>query len=300
MLMQKAAEIDEAVDFIYGYLILKSYIFRLKTKVQETTYPNEDYASLWRDFLNGVDFKELLSDAVGRISNPVDGGIIDIYDTMDRASYFALIHAQHPNITLGFIKDADLWNIWLENGIYKAARETIADLLEIGKGDKIIDFGCGSASPPFYAEIVGYTGYYGGIDLSKSMLNIAETKVRNLGLYEWVNLKLDSVDAKQEFKRKYDIAIISSVLEYIGSIKGVLRNSLEAIDYEGEIVVFSELFSDIEPEKINIFKLYYSLIPSFNGFPSVSGILEILYEMGVSYSHRLIGKHILLIDVEGK
>lgn len=300
MLMQRAAEIDDVMDFVHGYLILKSYIFSLKTKVREAMYPNEGYANLWRNFLRKVDFKELLSDAVGRISSPVDGGFIDIYDTMDRASYFALIHAQHPNITLGFIKDADLWNIWLENGIYRVVREAIAELLGIGKGDRIVDFGCGSASPSFYADIVGYTGYYAGIDLSKPLLSIAETKVRNLGLYDWVSLRLDSADAKQEFRRKYDFAILSSVLEYTGSVKGVLRNSLDAIGYEGKVVVFSEIFSDIEPEKIEIFKLYYSLIPSFNDFPSVSGILEILDEIGISYSYRLIGKHFLLIDVRGK
>ena len=253
MLMQKATKIDEVMDFVYGYLILKSYIFSLKTKVLETVYPNEDYARLWRSFLKKVDFKDLLSEAVDRISSPIDGGFIDIYDTMDRASYFALIHAQHPNITLGFTKDADLWNLWLENGIYQVVRETVAEVLKIGRGDRIIDFGCGSASPPFYADIVEYTGYYAGIDLSKPMLRIAETKIRNQGVYDWVNLKFDSADVKQEFRRKYDFAILSSVLEYVNNIRGVLRNSLNAIDYEGKIIIFSELFSDVEPEKIELF-----------------------------------------------
>ena len=300
MLMQKVSQIDEVLDFVYGYLILKSYIFSLKTKVLETIYPNENYASIWRSFLKRVDFKELLSEAVEKISSPVDGGFIDVYDTMDRASYFALIHAQHPNITLGFTKDADLWNLWLENGIYQIVRETVVEVLNIGKGDRIIDFGCGSASPPFYAGVVEYTGYYAGIDFSKPMLKIAETKIRNQGMYDWVNLKFDSADVKQEFRRKYDFAILSSVLEYVSSVRGVLRNSLNAIDYEGKIIIFSELFSDIEPRKLELFKLYYSLIPNFNGFPSVSGILELLDEIGINYNYRLLGNHLLLINVDGK
>lgn len=68
----------------------------------------------------------------------------------------------------------------------------------------------------------------------------------------------------------------------------------------GKIIVFSELFSDVEPEKIDVFRLYYSLIPSFKDFPSVSEILEILDEIGVNYSYRLVGKHFLLLDVNGK
>ena len=300
MLVQRAAGIDDVMDFIHGYLILKSYIFSLKTRVLEKAYPNENYASLWRSFLKKANFKELLSDAVAKISSPVDGGFIDIYDTMDRASYFALIHAQHPNITLGFIKDVDLWNLWLEDGIYRIVRETIVDLLGIGKGDRIIDFGCGSASPCFYADIVGCSGYYAGVDFSKPMLRLAEMKVRSQGLNDWVNLRLDSADARQEFKRKYDFAVLSSILEYVRSMRGVLRNSLEAIDYDGKVVVFSELFSDVEPEKMDIFRLYYSLIPSFNDFPSVSEILEMMDEIGANYHYRLIGKHFLLLEVNGK
>ncbi len=287
--------LDKYMDFYYGYLILKSYIFKLRL-VEE--YPNRDYLNKWREFLSAIDYSALIEDACNYIKEEVDGRILDIADTMERASYYALIHPEHPNITLGFIKDADLWNLWLEYGIYKYARESIVDFAGIGSGDRVLDLGCGSASPPFYAEVVGSTGFYAGVDHSRPLINIAEKNCRELQVSDWVRLMHGYADSKLEFKRHYDFVILSSVLEYV-DVNGALKNAVSALNGEGRIVVFSELFRDVEPDRADLFHLYYSLIPGFRSFPAVNEIKVTLDRMGVVYSMKYYGRHVVVIDILG-
>lgn len=286
--------IDRFMDFYYGYLILKSYVFKLRF---ENGYPNRDYEEKWRKFLSEADYEGLLDEALSYMKNEIDGRVIDIIDTMEKASYYALIHPNHPNITLGFVKDADLWNLWLEFGIYRYVREFVAEVLSIGKGDKIIDFGCGSASPQFFAELVGNSGYYSGIDYSKPLLKIAESNCKESGTCDRINLRQAYFDTKLEFKREYDIVILSAVLEYASELKLVIRNALSAIKFEGRLIIFSELFTDFEPEREELMNLYYSLVPNFRKFPSVSEIQNELDRIGVLYKIKNYGKHILVVDV---
>ncbi len=285
--------LDRIMDFIYGYMLLKSYFFYLRFN---GSYPNESYARMWSEYFESVNLEEKLDEAFRYVKVGRDGKLLDLIDAMDRASYYALIHPQHPNITLGFIKDADLWNLWLECGVYRYAREFVVDVVNISEGDKVVDFGCGSSSPRFYASIVGSSGFYVGIDYSKPLLKIAEKKCKSERLSDRVKLLHVSADAKVEVRRSYDIAILSSVIEYV-SLGGVLRNAVEVLNGEGIIVVFSELFRDLEPEREKLFNLYYSLIPGFRRFPSVGEIQEFLDRNGIDYAIELFGKHVLVIQL---
>jgi len=281
-------------DFIYGYMILKAYFFRIKTRVENSVYPNEEYAKRWREFYNSVNFESLLKKALELILTPPATDCLNFFDCLDRSSYFALIHRDHPNITLGFLKDADLWDLWLREGIFVLAREKISEMLSISNGDKVVDFGCGSVSPIFYGELVGPNGVYSGIDYSKPLLNLAKIRIKENRL-GWVNLRQEYVDSKLIFKRRYDYVICSSILQYT-HIKPVLRNAVEALNGEGVIAIFSEVFSDIEPEKAELLELYYSLIPQFKRFPSVTEILNYL-SMFCEYKYNLIDKNFLKIEI---
>ncbi|AKG90737.1 Methyltransferase domain [Geoglobus ahangari] len=285
--------LDKFMDFFYGYLILKSYIFKLRLLEE---YPNRDYLEKWESYLSDVDFGTLLENACSYMKEEVDGRILDIADAMERASYYALIHPQHPNITLGFVKDADLWNLWLEYGIYRYARELILEVADIGAGDKVVDLGCGSASPAFYSEAVGSSGYYVGVDYSKPLLKIAEKNCEERGLKDRVRLNQGYADSKMDFSRKYDVVILSSILEY-SDPKSVLRNAINAVGSSGRIVVFSELFTDLQPERVRLFDLYYSLIPNFRGFLSVGEITLELDRLGVLYTVKGYGNHVMVIEV---
>lgn len=282
------------MDFIYGYMILKSYFFKIKTNVEKNGYPNMEYTKRWREFCSRVNFESLLKKAFKLISKHPSSDCLNLFDCLDRSSYFALIHKEHPNITLGFVKDADLWDLWLGEGIFKTARKRIAEILSLSNGDKVVDFGCGSYSPIFYGEIVGPNGMYSGIDFSKPLLNLAKVRVRENRL-DWVNLRQEYVDSRLIFRRKYDYVICSSILQY-ADVKAVLRNAVEALGENGVIAIFSEVFSDLEPEKAKLFELYYSLIPQFKRFPSVSEILNYLSQL-CECKHKLIDKNYLRIEI---
>ena len=291
--MLKSMNVND-MDFIYGYMILKSYFFKIRTNVEATDYPNLDYTKRWRDFCSKVDFESLLKKAFELISNPPSSDCLNLFDCLDRSSYFALIHKEHPNITLGFIKDADLWDLWLREGIFKTARERIAEILSLSNGDRVVDFGCGSFSPIFYGEIIGPNGTYSGIDFSKPLLNLAKVRVKENRL-DWINLRQEYVDSKLIFRRRYDYVICSSILQY-ADVKAVLRNAVEALGGNGVIAIFSEVFSDLEPEKAELLELYYSLIPQFKRFPSVSEILNYLSQF-CEFKYKLIDKNYLKIEI---
>ncbi len=258
------------LDFIYGYLIIRSYFFRIRTNVDSVDYPNRDYVRVWREFLKDVDYGVLLKRAMDLISVKPSSDCLNLCDCLDRSSYFALISKTHPSITLGFVKDADLWDLWLREGVYKLAREEIGK--EISSGDRVIDFGCGSISPEFYGELVGPGGWYTGIDFSKPLLSIARVRVRDRNL-DWVELMQGYVDSRLDLRGEYDLAICSSILQY-ANYRGVLLNAIKALNGEGTIIIFSEVFPDLEPDKAKLFNIYYSLIPHFKGFPKLSEIVD--------------------------
>ena len=286
-------KLDRYMDFFYGYLILKAYIFKLRFNED---YFNLDYLAKWKEYFEETNFGDLIHVACCYMEEEVDGKILDIAEVMERASYFAMIHPDHPNITLGFVKDADLWNLWLENGIYKYARKIISEICRIGNGDKVLDFGCGSASPHFYSELVGEYGFYAGIDYSRPLLRIAKLNCKEKSLVDRVRLIQGFAESKIEFTRGYDIAVISSILEYT-DVRAVMRNAINALGGEGKIVLFSELFRDIESEREKLFELYFSLIPNFRRFPAVDELAHYLDSSDISYRLKIHGKHFVVIDV---
>ncbi len=293
-------KLSDIIDFVYGYMLFKAYFFNIKTNVCNMRYPNESYARKWREFVRSLNV-DALNKALKLVIEKADtvfSGVLNIYDCFDRASYFALIHPDHPNITLGFVKDADLWDMWLTDGIYKIVREVIAEVADISNGDKVADFGCGSASPTFYGTLVGSSGIYTGIDYSKPLLNLAYVRIKDEKIADRVNLRREYVDSKLVFRRSYDIVICSSILQYV-DLKSTLTNAVNALNGEGTIVVFSETFSDVDPEKTKLFELYYSLIPSFKKFPSIKEISEILDPI-CDYRYKLIDTHLLKIEVNNQ
>ncbi len=287
--------IDRMIDFFYGYLKFKSYIFKLKFS---NNYYNSEYAKRWREYISKTNFTKVLNEAMKLMRNEIDGKILDIADVMEKSSYYALIHPNHPDITLGFIKDADLWNLWLEYGIYRYVREAIANIVDVGKGDKIIDFGCGSVSPCFYSELIGSSGFYAGIDYSGPLIKIAEKLCKAKGVADRIKLTQKYVESRISFKREYNIAIMSGILEY-SKVTSVLKNAINALKGNGVIVIFSEVFTDIEPEREEVFNLYYTLIPNFKKFPSLTEIRNTVEVAGYPFNIKMLGKHIVIINLQG-
>jgi|Deesub1362B_J571_1020462.scaffolds.fasta_scaffold00548_10 SAM-dependent methyltransferase len=301
MIQEVKNDLDQTMDFLYSQLVISSYYFGLKTGLIEgevDNYPNVKYAEKWRNFFRKTDYDALLNLAFDKMRIRVDGSVIDLFECMSRCSYFALIHPEHPNITLGFIKDADLWDIWLNSGIFKMTRELMVERELVWEGARVLDFGCGSASPLFYSEFVGESGYYSGVEYSPSLSRIASIRIREKRCTAVV--RNENIERRLNFKRSYDVVLMSFVLEHVENLRGVMKNALSAIDSEGIILINTFLFSDLEPEKKDLMELYFSLIPSFKSFPSLDEILEFLEIAGVAYKYDLINKHTLRIEINGK
>jgi ubiquinone/menaquinone biosynthesis C-methylase UbiE len=301
MIQQSKATFETTMEFLHSYLILKSYFFGVKTGLfkKEAEYPNKEYVRRWLDFFEKADYDSLLFQAFEKIRAEVDRSSLDLFDCMERSSYFALVHPNHPNITLGFIKDADLWDLWLKGGVFELCREIVAEKGIVDKGMKVLDLGCGSISPLFYSELVGSTGLYAGVELSSPLAKLATYRLRD-NFLEHGSVRQDDVEKRLYFRRKYDVVLISFLLENISNLRAVLKNALEALEYEGKIFISSFLFSDIDPDKKDLFELYFSLIPSFRGFPSISEILDTLERIGVSYRYNLLNNNMIEIEVSGK
>ncbi len=301
MIQKSKASLEDTMEFIYSYLVIKSYYFGIKTGLfyGSGKYPNKRYCERWQDFFREADYDLLLKEAFRRMRINADPTSLDLFDCMDRSSYFALVHPNHPNITLGFIKDADLWDIWFKGGVFELARNAIAEKNVVEEGIKVLDFGCGSVSPLFYSELVGNSGIYSGVELSAPLSKLATLRLREKFLDQG-SVRQDNVEKRLIFKRKYDVVLISFLLENTSNHRAVLRNALEALEYNGKILINSFLFEDLEPEKKDLFELYFSLIPSFRKFPSIPEILEFLELSGVDYKYNLLDKHTLEIDVNGR
>ena len=71
-----------------------------------------------------------------------------------------------------------------------------------------------------------------------------------------------------------------------------MQNAVRALGGDGLVVVFSEVFSDVHKDYLNLFNLYYSLIPSFKAFPSIEEIKNYVLDCRI----RIVD-HIALIEV---
>jgi len=303
MIQKSKIDLEATMEFLHSYLIIKSYYFGIKTGLfQENSknrYPNKEYCHKWIDFLKRADYDHLLKEAFKKMRIEVDRSSLDLFDCMDRSSYFALLHSNHPNITLGFIKDADLWDLWLKGGIFELARRSVAEKDIIERGCKVLDIGCGSVSPLFYSELVGKSGSYAGVELSAPLSKLATLRLKE-NFLDQGSVRQEDAEKRLIFKKKYDVVVISFFLENSSNHKAVLKNALEALGYEGRILINSFLFADVEPEKRDLFDLYFSLIPSFRGFPKISEIVEVLELSGVGFRYNLLNKNMLMIYVNGK
>lgn len=81
----------------------------------------------------------------------------------------------------------------LEWPIYRAGRLAGIDLLRLGRGDRVLDIGCGTGlNFALLSAAVGPAGTIVGVDASEAMLDRARARVRRHG---WANVSLVHADA---------------------------------------------------------------------------------------------------------
>ncbi|MDK2790309.1 MAG: hypothetical protein PWP15_816 [Methanothermococcus sp.] len=216
------------------------------------------------------------------------------YDFMANLARYALISYDHPDILLNFKKDADIWDMISNTSYSNACREIIAEYLDIDINDSILDVGCGSRSPEFYASRLGPNGKYTGVDFSKKLLKIAENRVKRQGM-DWATLKpIDFRDAI--IKNKYDYVICTYTLKYAPSIKTFLKKMMDATRTGGKVVIAEEFFKDTTNVSVDLFEFYNRLNKFFGGYVSKEDIINTLDHMGYDFEYKTLSNGIFVIE----
>ncbi|CAB50401.1 class I SAM-dependent methyltransferase [Pyrococcus abyssi] len=229
------------------------------------TFPKEDYMLLLSDWIPLWE---------------------EIYKMID----FALISYDHPYVLMDFDKDADFWDLRLSSSFNKIYRDVIVNLGEINRESYVLDLGCGSVSPSYFGKFISEDGKYLGVDYSPGLLEIARQRVEREGLP--VELKEMDVSLIKP-RTKYDVAIMSFLLEYVKDRREVLRKVLEALDSGGKLVIV-DAFRD-EFKNIEAMEFFEGLNSSFVGYPGKEEVKRIILEEGFDVSFEDYGKSVLLV-----
>jgi phosphatidylethanolamine/phosphatidyl-N-methylethanolamine N-methyltransferase len=123
--------------------------------------------------------------------------------------------------------------------IFHPGREAAIQLLDIGRGDQILEVGIGTGlNLPLYPPNCRVTG----IDLSEEMLDKAQDKVFELGLG---NVTLKAMDATvMDFgDDEFDSAVATYTISAVPDPVGVLREMRRVVKPGGRIVVLNHFRS---------------------------------------------------------
>lgn len=216
---------------------------------------------------------------------------MSIHEEIYRMVDYAFITPKHPHILMDFDKDADFWDMRMRTSFAQTYREVMASVAGIGPGSAVLDIGCGSVSPEFFGSIVGYDGFYLGIDYSSALLEIARSRVESKGLPVY----LKELDARLiRPVNKYDAVLISFVLEYIPDREKVLKNAFETLEVEGKLVIvepFRDAFKDI-----SALEFFEALNRDFVGFPTAEEIINALRKLEFQFKAEHPGRSVLVIE----
>ncbi|WP_297469123.1 methyltransferase domain-containing protein [Thermococcus sp.] len=216
---------------------------------------------------------------------------VSIHEEIYRMVDYAFITPTHPQILMDFDKDADFWDMRMSTSFARAYRKVMADIAGIGPGSAVLDLGCGSVSPEFFGQIVGYDGFYAGLDYSPALLEIARSRAEEKNL----PVSLKELDARLiRPVNEYDAVLMSFVLEYISERAKVIRNAFEALKPGGRLVVV-EPFKDAF-ENVSALEFFESLNRDFSGFPTVAEITRALEKASFEFRTERPGRSILVFE----
>lgn len=101
------------------------------------------------------------------------------------------------------------------------------------QGKSILDLGCGVGSVSLYLAHSGYD--VTGIDISINAINAARKAQKNLNIKN-VKFILGDV-SKKKFNKKFDVVILSEVIEHIKDDSALLRNVYKILNKNGLMII---------------------------------------------------------------
>jgi len=217
---------------------------------------------------------------------------IPVHEEMYRMVDYAFISSEHPKILMDFDKDSDFWDMRLSLEINRLYREVISSVAGLEDGMRVLDLGCGSVSPVELGRAVGPNGKYVGVDFSPGLLSIARTKVKELGM-DWVELR--EMDVRRILpKKRYDVVIMSFLLEYLESPGQLVAKAIRMLDEGGKLVIL-EPFTEVSPY-MPAWGFFESLTKEFVEFPSRENLLNRLDGLGVDARVEPLGNSVLVLQ----
>lgn len=218
---------------------------------------------------------------------------IAMYDDIAAMAHYKAISKDHPNVLMSFGKDADVWDIFFSNPFCFVYREIIKDILKLKNGDRVLDVGCGSVAPVYFAELVGPNGCYRGIEKSKGLAKIANKRLRRRGM-DWAQVKNIDFEKASVFGR-YDYIICAWVINYLDNIRKGLKSLVSSVSPGGKIVFF-DIFPDLVDFDVTVYEFYDSLNKSFKGFITSHELLGTLSEFDPELEVSHASKTFLIIE----
>ena len=218
---------------------------------------------------------------------------IQLQDRIVEMATYAFSSFENPKVTMDFDKDADFWNTRLSNPLNNLYRKIIAKIGNLKDGIRVLDLGCGSVSPVELGRYVGPNGEYVGVDFSPRLLSIARRSIKTLGM-DWVHLKEAEIRHIIP-KRKYDVVIMSFVLEYIPEIYWTVAKALDFVDEGGKLIIVEPFRENFE--HIAAWEFFEKLTKEFHRFPRKADIIDALEYSGKTARIREYGKSILVLEL---
>jgi len=216
------------------------------------------------------------------------------YDFMAGLVQYAFIGYDHPEILLNFKKDADIWDMMLNTNYMKTCREVVFEYLGVKNGDTVLEVGCGSRSPVYFASKVAPNGAYTGVDISKKLIRVAEGRLKRSGV-ECVNLK--SMDFSETItKYKHDYVLCIHTLSYAHSMKLFLKKMMESLRKGGKLLIMEEFFTENINTNAELFEFYNHLNKYFKNYVSRTEILKEIEMLGYDFKYELLGNNCIVVE----
>ncbi|GEM_PF-839318 len=221
---------------------------------------------------------------------------ITMYDYIASMAHYKAINENHPNVLMCFGKDADVWDFFLSNPFCRAYREVCRELAGIDRNSRVLDAGCGSVSPVFFAEMVAPNGIYRGVEKYSSLASLATKRLKRGG-YDWAGVSVAAIE-DVFVSSKYDCVLCTDVLSYLSHPAIALRNMLKALRKGGRLVIFS-LFPDRMDFVYRAYEFYNSMNPAFSRFMKTAEVASMIERLDRKADVEAVGGCFLVVEKRG-
>ena len=135
-------------------------------------------------------------------------------------------------------------------------RRHAVDLLNLKKGDRVVDLGCGTGlSFPHIIDRIDPEGHLTGVDMTAGMLACARERCDRAG---WHNVDLvQSEIASYVFQKGIDAVLATGALGYVPECDRVIQSVAQALAPDGRLVILDAKQPDAWP--LWLFQLVFKI-----------------------------------------